>query len=62
MTLPETGIFALGTAAHSYLEMTLRPGIDAHSAVAAAAALSEPRTTVGGVNSSSASGPSCGAT
>src|SRR4029079_14756505 len=50
MALPQTGIFALGTPAHSYLEMRLRPGVDPRAAVAAATGLSEPRTTMGGVN------------
>src|SRR5262245_30472474 len=49
MALPQTGIFALGTPAHSYLEMRLRPEVDQREAVAAATGLSEPRTTMGGV-------------
>ncbi|MFN8197272.1 MAG: Dyp-type peroxidase [Nakamurella multipartita] len=50
MTTPQTGIFALGTHAHSYLELTLEPGADPRQAVAVVAGLSEPRTTMGGVN------------
>jgi putative iron-dependent peroxidase len=50
MASPQTGIFALGTSSHAYLEFDLRPGADAGSAVAATASLREPRTTMGGVN------------
>jgi porphyrinogen peroxidase len=50
MGVPQTGIFALGTLAHSYLELDLTPGAEATTAVAAVAALTEPRTTMGGVN------------
>jgi porphyrinogen peroxidase len=50
MALPQTGIFALGTLAHSYLEFDLAPGADPAGMVAAAATLDEPRTTMGGVN------------
>ena len=49
MRSPQSGIFALGTASHAYLEPTFArsrwPG-----ARAAVAALREPRTTMGGVN------------
>ena len=31
MALPQTGIFALGTLAHSYLEFDLAPGADAQA-------------------------------
>jgi porphyrinogen peroxidase len=47
---PQVGIFALGTASHSYLEFDMVPGADAGALVAKAASLREPRTTVGGVN------------
>jgi len=47
---PQTGIFALGTASHAYLEFDLLPSAEAHSAVARVAGLREPRTTIGGVN------------
>ena len=50
MTTPQTGIFALGTASHAYLEFDLLAGADGASAVALVAALREPRTTIGGVN------------
>jgi putative iron-dependent peroxidase len=47
---PQTGIFALGTGSHAYLEFDLDPGIEPAAAVAHVAALREPRTTIGGVN------------
>jgi putative iron-dependent peroxidase len=50
MTSPQTGIFALGTASHAYLEFDLLPAADGAAAVALVAALREPRTTIGGVN------------
>jgi putative iron-dependent peroxidase len=45
---PQTGIFALGTASHAYLELDATS--DAAALVAAVASLREPRTTMGGVN------------
>lgn len=50
MPIPQTGIFALGTNSHAYLEFELLEGVDSGTAVAAAASLREPRTTIGGVN------------
>jgi putative iron-dependent peroxidase len=50
MSNPQVGIFALGTASHSYLEFDLLPGADARELAAKASSLREPRTTVGGVN------------
>lgn len=50
MALPQTGIFALGTVAHAYLELDLIQGADPLALVSGAAGLSEPRTTLGGVN------------
>jgi putative iron-dependent peroxidase len=50
MPTPQTGIFALGTASHAYLEFDLSPSVDAASVVARVAGLREPRTTIGGVN------------
>ncbi len=50
MASPQTGIFALGTASHAYLEFDLPDPAEAASAVARVAALREPRTTIGGVN------------
>ena len=47
MDSPQSGIFALGTASHAYLEFD---GRDRPALVAAIAALREPRTTMGGVN------------
>jgi porphyrinogen peroxidase len=48
MASPQTGIFALGTASHAYLELDAAG--EAASLVAAVASLREPRTTMGGVN------------
>ena len=50
MASPQTGIFALGTASHAYLELDLATSAEPASAVARVAALREPRTTIGGVN------------
>jgi putative iron-dependent peroxidase len=50
MATPQTGIFALGTASHAYLEMDLLPRADASTALSTVASLREPRTTIGGVN------------
>ena len=50
MATPQTGIFALGTMSHAYLEFDARPGIEARGLVGAVASLREPRTTIGGVN------------
>jgi len=50
MALPQTGIFALGTLAHAYLEFDLDPDAEPSAMVATAAGLGEPRTTLGGVN------------
>jgi putative iron-dependent peroxidase len=47
---PQTGIFALGTMSHAYLEFDQRPGLDARELVGRVASLREPRTTIGGVN------------
>jgi len=48
MASPQTGIFALGTASHAYLELDATG--DAGALVTAVASLREPRTTMGGVN------------
>jgi porphyrinogen peroxidase len=48
MASPQTGIFALGTASHAYLELDATG--DAAALAAAVASLREPRTTMGGVN------------
>ena len=50
MPSPQTGIFALGTASHAYLEFDLVPSVEAGAVVARVATLREPRTTIGGVN------------
>jgi porphyrinogen peroxidase len=50
MNTPQSGIFALGTASHAYLEFELAPGKQARELVTALANLREPRMTVGGVN------------
>jgi putative iron-dependent peroxidase len=47
---PQTGIFALGTMSHAYLELDWRPDADARELVRLVASLREPRTTIGGVN------------
>jgi putative iron-dependent peroxidase len=47
---PQTGIFALGTASHAYLEFDLLQGKKGKDLVAAISAVREPRTTIGGVN------------
>jgi hypothetical protein len=47
---PQTGIFALGTMSHVYLEFELEAGVDGANLVALVASLREPRTTIGGVN------------
>jgi len=50
MATPQTGIFALGTYSHAYLEFDLVNGADPALAVATACGLREPRTTIAGVN------------
>ncbi|MDQ2655163.1 MAG: Dyp-type peroxidase, partial [Chloroflexota bacterium] len=50
MITGQSGIFALGTASHVYLEFDLRPGVAAPDLVRTLASIREPRTTVGGVN------------
>ena len=50
MAVPQTGIFALGNPAHSYVECDLTTSGDALGLVSAVASLTEPRTTMGGVN------------
>ena len=50
MSWPQTGIFALGDAAHLFLEFSKLPGTSEHALVQAGANLHEPRTTVGGMN------------
>ncbi len=50
MAIPQTGIFALGDAAHLYLEFNRTPQTDALTFVKGVLGIHEPRTTVGGVN------------
>jgi putative iron-dependent peroxidase len=47
---PQSGIFALGTSSHAYLEFDLQPGKDFRALAVAMADLREPRSTIGGVN------------
>ena len=47
---PQSGIFALGTASHAYLEFDLAAGRAGAELVALISSLREPRTTMGGVN------------
>jgi deferrochelatase/peroxidase EfeB len=50
MSTPQSGIFALGTASHAYLEFDASGAGREHEFVAAISFLREPRTTMGGVN------------
>jgi putative iron-dependent peroxidase len=50
MSTPQSGLFALGTASHAYLELDARRAEAPQEIVGAVAALREPRTTIGGVN------------
>jgi len=50
MHVAQSGIFALGTGSHSYLEFDLQESADPLTLVQVIANLREPRTTTGGVN------------
>jgi putative iron-dependent peroxidase len=50
MPTPQSGIFALGTGSHAYLEFTCHPAVAPGDLARAVADLREPRTTTGGVN------------
>ncbi len=50
MKTSQSGIFALGTASHVYLEFDLLKGQEQQALVAAISSFREPRTTIGGVN------------
>jgi putative iron-dependent peroxidase len=50
MSAPQSGIFALGTASHAYLEFDSAERRGGGDLVTRIAALREPRTTMGGVN------------
>jgi len=47
---PQSGIFALGTSSHAYVEFDVADGASGTDLVRAIASLREPRTTMGGVN------------
>jgi porphyrinogen peroxidase len=47
---PQSGIFALGTASHAYLEFDVAAGRAGHDFVREVSSLREPRTTMGGIN------------
>jgi porphyrinogen peroxidase len=49
-TLPQFGIFAQGTHAHSFLEFDLRPGVSATAALPSFRRLRTPEVSAGGVN------------
>ena len=49
-TSPQSGIFALGTSSHAYLEFERASGTSGPAVVEAIASLREPRTTMGGIN------------
>jgi putative iron-dependent peroxidase len=58
VSAPQPGIFALGTAAHAYLELDVSPpGRSGLELVRAVSSLREPRTTMGGVNLVAGFGP-----
>jgi porphyrinogen peroxidase len=50
MAIPQSGIFALGTTSHAYLEFDALAPAAAPDLVSGVASLREPRTTMGGVN------------
>jgi putative iron-dependent peroxidase len=50
MRNPQSGIFALGTSSHAYLEFDAVSGAAGKELLSAIASLREPRTTMGGVN------------
>jgi putative iron-dependent peroxidase len=50
MNTPQSGIFALGTSSHAYLEFDAVDPRKAPELVQAISALREPRTTIGGIN------------
>jgi porphyrinogen peroxidase len=49
-TSPQSGIFALGTSSHAYLEFDRTSDTSGRDVVEAVASLREPRTTMGGIN------------
>ncbi|MGZ6365479.1 MAG: Dyp-type peroxidase, partial [Ktedonobacteraceae bacterium] len=50
MHVAQSGIFALGTSSHSYLEFDLHLQADHLTLIQMMASLEEPRMTTGGVN------------
>lgn len=50
MGLPQSGIFAVGTSDHSYLELDLIEGTDPVAAISVLADLAEHETTMGATN------------
>src|SRR5438067_6728867 len=50
MSTAQSGIFALGSPSHAYLEFDLQQGKDARALIEAMSDVREPRTTIGGVN------------
>src|SRR5580692_4253149 len=50
MNTPQSGIFALGTSSHAYLELDALQQKSAPELVRAISSLREPRTTIGGIN------------
>lgn len=50
MATPQSGIFAVGTSAHVFLELDAAPGTDPAGLVAAVAGLEVPHTSLGGTN------------
>jgi putative iron-dependent peroxidase len=50
MNSPQSGIFALGTSSHAYLEFDVLNPKDGPALVKAISSLREPRTTIGGIN------------
>jgi putative iron-dependent peroxidase len=49
-SIPQPAIFAMGPRSHYYLELDLRPGVDAGGVRAVIATLEGPRSTTGGAN------------
>jgi putative iron-dependent peroxidase len=50
MYTPQSGIFALGTSSHAYLELDISDPQKCKELASAVCAIREPRTTMGGVN------------
>ncbi|MES2392546.1 MAG: peroxidase, partial [Acidobacteriota bacterium] len=50
MYTPQSGIFALGTSSHAYLEFDLLDPANFAAFASCVAAIHEPRTTTAGVN------------